>query len=125
MKTRLSIQDRRFFLNGAPVYSELSTCPEEFRGLLLNARFIQGVFDDNMAPERFRRFGRTFDPDRNTDALIAALPAWYGKGLRAFTVGFQGGGPCSTALAACAALRCLIALPSHSDALIDRFHAEL
>ena len=96
MKTRLSIQDRRFFLNGAPVYSELSACPEEFQGLLLNARFIQGVFDDNMAPERFRRFGRTFDPDRNTDALIAALPAWYGKGLRAFTVGFQGGGPCFT-----------------------------
>jgi hypothetical protein len=32
----------------------------------------------------------------NSKRLIAALPEWYGYGLRAFTVGFQGGGPCFT-----------------------------
>ena len=32
----------------------------------------------------------------NTERLIAALPEWYRYGLRAFTTGFQGGGPCFT-----------------------------
>ena len=36
------------------------------------------------------------EPVYKTDALIAELPEWYGYGLRAFTVGFQGGGPCFT-----------------------------
>ena len=58
--------------------------------------FIQGVFDDTVDPSRFNRFGRCFDAQMNTDALIAALPQWYRCGLRAFTVGFQGGGPCFT-----------------------------
>lgn len=96
MKTKLSIQGDRFFLNGRLTYSELPGCPVSYQGLLLNARLIQGVFDDSMAPERFNRFNRIFDAEQNTDALIAALPAWYACGLRAFTVGFQGGGPCFT-----------------------------
>ncbi len=63
----------------------------------MNARFIQGVFDDRADPARFARFGRNeWDPEANTDELIAALPEWYRYGLRAFTVGFQGGGPCFT-----------------------------
>ena len=65
--------------------------------MLLNDRFIQGIFDDKAAPKRFARFGHThFDPAAHTDSLVAALPAWYSHGLRAFTVGFQGGGPCFT-----------------------------
>ncbi len=96
MKTKLSIEGNRFLINGQPTYSELPACPAAYRGLLLNARFIQGVFDDRLSPERFHRFGRTFDAEQNTDALITALPAWYACGLRAFTVGFQGGGPCFT-----------------------------
>jgi hypothetical protein len=63
----------------------------------MNARFIQGVFDDKADPSRYARFGRRqWDPERNTDELIDALPEWYGYGLRAVTVGFQGGGPCAT-----------------------------
>ena len=59
-------------------------------------RFIQGIFDDKADASRFERFGRHFDPEENTASLIAALPEWYAHGLRAFTVGFQGGGPCFT-----------------------------
>jgi hypothetical protein len=63
----------------------------------MNSRFIQGVFDDRQDPGRFARFGvATWDPEANTSNLIAALPEWYRYGLRAFTVGFQGGGPCFT-----------------------------
>jgi len=92
MNTVLSIQGDRFFLNGHLSYSEIPDSP--CQGLLMNARFIQGIFDDKADPRRFDRFGLTFDPEKNTDDLIAALPQWYEAGLRAFTVGFQGGGPC-------------------------------
>lgn len=96
MQTKLSIDGTRFRINGSLTYSEIPGCPEEYRGLLMNARFIQGVFDDKEDPRRFDRFGRSFDPEENTEHLIAALPQWYAHGLRAITVGFQGGGPCFT-----------------------------
>jgi hypothetical protein len=64
---------------------------------LMNARFIQGIFDDQAQPQRFAIFGHdTWNPEANTDRLIAALPQWYAHGLRAFTVGLQGGGPVLT-----------------------------
>ena len=94
--TVLSKKGEQFYINGRPVYDEIPGCPDSAKGLLMNARFIQGVFDDAADVSRFQRFARQFDPDRNTDALVDALPAWYAVGLRAFTVGFQGGGPCFT-----------------------------
>ncbi len=96
MVTTFSIEGDRFFINGHLTYSEYPKCPKQYQGLLMNARFIQGIFDDAEAPERFDRFGKEFDAEANTEELIAALPMWYQKGLRAFTVGFQGGGPCFT-----------------------------
>lgn len=95
-RTVLTVDGTRFRLNGQLTYSEIPGCPEKYHGLMMNARFIQGVFDDAQDAARFHRFGREFDPEKNTDDLIAALPEWYAKGLRAFTVGFQGGGPCFT-----------------------------
>ena len=92
--TQLTIQKDQFYINGKLTYNEIPNSP--CAGLLLNARFIQGVFFDRSDPHRFDRFGRRFDPEQNTDELIAALPQWYAAGLRAFTVGFQGGGPCFT-----------------------------
>ncbi len=95
-KTVLTIQGENFYINGIKMYTEIQGSHPEAHGLLMNARFIQGVFDDKQAPERFNRFGRMFCAERNTDDLIRALPQWYRYGLRAFTVGFQGGGPCFT-----------------------------
>lgn len=95
-QTILSHKGRQFYINGALVYAEIPGCPDAAKGLLMNARFIQGIFDDAADASRFHRFGRRFDPESNTDALIAALPSWYAAGLRAFTTGFQGGGPCFT-----------------------------
>lgn len=96
MKTKLLICGEDFLINGKAVYSEIPNSDPKMHGLLMNARLIQGIFDDKAAPERFSRFGLEFDAERNTDALIAALPQWYRYGLRAFTVGMQGGGPCHT-----------------------------
>ncbi|MCC5806944.1 MAG: hypothetical protein JJU00_11515 [Opitutales bacterium] len=96
-KTTLGIQGTRFTINGELVYSEIPKSNPIAHGLLMNARFIQGVFDDAADPSRFIRWGRDrWDPEANTDDLIAALPEWYRYGLRAFTVGFQGGGPVYT-----------------------------
>lgn len=96
MGTVLSIEGDRFLINGKLIYSEIEHCPEKYHGLLMNARFIQGIFNDSLEPERFCRFGRHFDPEENTRELIKALPQWYAQGLRCFTAGFQGGGPCYT-----------------------------
>ena len=95
--TRLSIDGERFRINDALTYAEIDGSRPDAHGLLMNARFIQGVFDDTADRERYDRWGRgPFDAEAHTDALIAALPDWHAHGLRAFTVGFQGGGPCFT-----------------------------
>lgn len=95
-KTAISIQGQDFLINGQKTYTEIpGSCPDA-HGLLMNARFIQGVFDDKADPARFNRFGREFETEQNTRDLIASLPQWYSCGLRAITVGFQGGGPCYT-----------------------------
>lgn len=96
MKTLLTTDGNKFLINGKKTYSEIPQCPEKYQGLLMNARFIQGVFKDVQDPQRFNRFRRNFDPDQNSDELIRALSEWYRHGLRAFTVGFQGGGTCFT-----------------------------
>lgn len=96
-KTALAIKGKKFTLNGQLTYSEIAGSKPEAHGLLMNARFIQGIFDDQAEPQRFAIFGHdTWNPEANTDRLIAALPQWYAHGLRAFTVGLQGGGPVLT-----------------------------
>lgn len=96
-QTHLSTTGEKFAINGALTYSDIPSSKPAAHGLLMNARFIQGIFDDSADPARFARFGRdAWDPEQHTDDLIAALPEWYGYGLRAFTVGLQGGGPCFT-----------------------------
>jgi len=96
-KTTVTAKKDSFHINGKPTYSEIPRVNPRAEGLLMNARFIQGVFDDAFDRERYARWGHdTFDPEKHTDDLIKVLPEWYEHGLRAFTVGFQGGGPCFT-----------------------------
>ncbi|MCB0084503.1 MAG: hypothetical protein KDE47_26365, partial [Caldilineaceae bacterium] len=96
-QTSLSVQGEKFLINGQLTYAEIDGSNPDAHGLLMNARFIQGVFDDKAAPARFARFDHAvWDADQHSADLIAALPDWYSYGLRGFTVGFQGGGPCFT-----------------------------
>ncbi|MFU8786511.1 MAG: cellulase family glycosylhydrolase [Candidatus Izemoplasmataceae bacterium] len=94
-QTHLSIKGRDFYINDQLTYHEIKDHPKS-HGLLMNARFIQGIFDDQTDARRFDRFQKTFDPEKNNDDLIAALPEWYRYGLRAITVGMQGGMPVFT-----------------------------
>jgi hypothetical protein len=96
-QTHLNIQGESFLINDKLVYSEITGNNPDVHGLLMNARFIQGIFDDKAAPARFARFDHEiYDPAANTAGLVAALPRWYDHGLRGFTVGLQGGGACFT-----------------------------
>lgn len=94
-KTNVSVDGEKILINDKLIYSDIAGSKPEAHGLLMNARFIQGVFDDAADPDRFARWGQaSWDPMAHTEGLIAALPEWYDYGLRGFTVGFQGGGPC-------------------------------
>jgi len=94
-QTKLSVKGRDFYINGKLVYDEVAV-DNHSKGLLMNARFIQGIFDDQFDRKRYNRFGKIFDPDQHTDDFISALPEWYNYGLRAVTVGMQGGMPVFT-----------------------------
>ncbi|MEM7129767.1 MAG: hypothetical protein AAF702_25770 [Chloroflexota bacterium] len=95
-KTALNITDTRFTINDRLTYSDIPKSKPQVHGLLMNARFIQGIFDDKADPSRFCRFGVEWDAEANTERLIAALPEWKRHGLLAFTVGLQGGMPVLT-----------------------------
>lgn len=93
--TTLTIDGRKFRINGKLTYAEIPETKENLHGMLMNARFIQGLFDSKN-PVFLSRYQKTFDPDTNTKEMIEALPLWYEKGLRCITVGLQGGGSCFT-----------------------------
>ena len=56
-KTNISIENESFLINGQLTYSEINTSKPQAHGLLMNARFIQGIFDDQADPGRFARWG--------------------------------------------------------------------
>jgi hypothetical protein len=94
-KTTVDVDGDRFLIDGRLTYSGRSFRGLRIEGLLLNARMVQGVFDD-LNPETRSLFDYPdgpFDAERNTDEFIAAMPSWRSAGLLAFTVNFQGGSP--------------------------------
>ena len=70
MKTHVSLSGESFLINGIPVYSEIVGSNPLTHGLLMNARFIQGIFDDAADRLRYQRWGRQFSPEANTDNAI-------------------------------------------------------
>jgi hypothetical protein len=51
----------------------------------MNVRVVNAVFEDRARPD--------FDPDANADEFIRQIPDYVGHGVRAFTLGLQGGMP--------------------------------
>ncbi len=100
--TEVSIDGDRFLINGRLIYEGVTWSPEgedtEYRieGLLMNARLVQGIFDD-LNPETIHRWRYPdtgqWDPDRNTQGYIDAMSSWYEHGLRCFVINLQGGSP--------------------------------
>jgi len=94
--TEVSIRDEAFLINGTPTYSGRTWKGRKIEGLLMNARVVQGTFDDlNPETRDFWKYPDTgrWDPDRNTSEFIAAMADWRAHGLLGFTINLQGGMP--------------------------------
>lgn len=78
--TRITIIGGRWHLNGQVTYAG-----SKAEGLLMNVRTVNAVFEDA------RR--RDFNPEANTAEFIAATADYVAHGVRAFTIGLQGGFP--------------------------------
>ncbi len=79
-RTRVSIDGRRWRLNGRVTYPGTRA-----EGLLMNVRMVNAVFEDANRPD--------FDADANTAEFIARVPEYVANGVRAFTLNLQGGWP--------------------------------
>jgi hypothetical protein len=93
--TEVSIRGEDFYINGQPTYVGRIWNGHRVEGLLLNARMVQGIFDDRN-PQTVTRWNYPddkWDADRNTREFIAAMPDWRAHGLLAFTLNLQGGSP--------------------------------
>jgi len=94
--TVVSVVGDEFHLNGKPTYAGRVWRGHNIQGLLLNARLVQGIFDDRntntVAQWAYPDTGK-WDADRNTREFIAAMPEWQRHGLLAFTLNLQGGSP--------------------------------
>ena len=95
-RTVVAIEGDRFFVNGRPTYEGRTWRGHRIEGLLMNARLVQGTFDD-LNPETRQQWaypdtGR-WDAERNVREFIEAMPAWRRHGLLGFTLNFQGGSP--------------------------------
>ena len=94
--TRVSIQGESFLINNRLTYQGRFWGQNRIEGLLLNARLVQGIFDDlNPKTRDIWAYPDTgvWDPERNTDEFVAAMPQWRSSGLLCFTINLQGGSP--------------------------------
>lgn len=95
-RTRVGIDGDRFLMNGRPTYEGRTWRGHRIEGLLMNARLVQGIFDD-LNPETRNRWvypdTNRWDPERNTREFLAAMPEWRRNGLLGFTLNLQGGSP--------------------------------
>jgi len=89
--TVVAIEGTHFLINGA-----LTSPGKPAEGLLINTRMAQAIFDDENAATRDEwNYPDThrWDPQRNTNELVAMLPTYAQHGIRMITVGLQGGCP--------------------------------
>jgi hypothetical protein len=95
-RTAVSIRGDAFCINDVPTYAGRIWKGHKIEGLLLNARLVQGIFDDRnpntVTNWAYPDTGK-WDADRNTREFLAAMPEWRRHGLLAFTINLQGGSP--------------------------------
>jgi hypothetical protein len=95
-QTIVEIRGDQFYIDGKPTYPGRFWNNNKIEGLIINSRMVQGIFDD-ANPETVNSFAypdtKKWDPDRNTNEFVAAMPLWYSYGLNSFTINMQGGSP--------------------------------
>jgi hypothetical protein len=87
----VAIRGTKFTVNGQVTYAG-----RRARGLLLNSRMANAIFDDDN-PDTVGQWAypdtHVWDPQRNTSEFIAMLPTYAANGLTMVTVSLQGGLP--------------------------------
>ncbi len=94
--TTVGIEGEKILINGDPTYKGRIWKGYSVEGLLFNSRMVQGIFDDLNEETRIAwKYPDTgiWDPDRNTDEFVAAMPEWAAHGMLGFTINLQGGSP--------------------------------
>ena len=94
-RTTVTIVGDAFHINGRPTYEGRTWRGHKIEGLLMNARLVQGIFDD-LNPDTAHLWDYPdgpWDPDRNTNEFVAAMPSWRRQGLLCAVVNLQGGSP--------------------------------
>ncbi|MDH7598225.1 MAG: hypothetical protein QHH07_01150 [Sedimentisphaerales bacterium] len=94
--TVVTIIGDQFFINGQPTYKGRIWRGCKIEGLLMNARLVQGIFDD-LNPATVHRWAYSetepWDPERNTREFLVAMPQWRSHGLLCAVLNLQGGSP--------------------------------
>lgn len=96
MSTILEISGERFKINGELTYKGRFYEGKPVEGLIFNVRAVQAIFDDENLETRSNWIypdTKEWDPERNTEEFIQALPEWKSYGVLGFTVNLQGGMP--------------------------------
>ena len=92
----IAIQGTDFILDGELTYQGRIWNGHRIEGLLLNTRMVQATFDDANPESRalwaYPDTG-TWDPDRNVQEFVQALPVYRQHGVLAVTLNLQGGNP--------------------------------
>ncbi|MGA1195141.1 MAG: hypothetical protein ACO36I_01440 [Candidatus Latescibacterota bacterium] len=93
--TAVTIVGQEFHINGQPTYKGRMWQGHKIEGLLMNVRLVQGIFDD-LNPETAHLWNYPdgpWDPNRNTNEFVAAMPEWHQHGLICAVINLQGGSP--------------------------------
>lgn len=96
MNTVLEISGEKFKINNEFTYKGRVYEGKLVEGLLFNVRAVQAIFDDENPETRSNWVypdTKEWDPERNTEEFIQALPEWKSYGVLGFTVNLQGGMP--------------------------------
>lgn len=80
VRTRVSIDGEHWRINGELTYPDTKA-----KGLLMNVRMVNSVFEDRKRPD--------FDAEANTEEFRVRIPDYVAHGVRAFTICLQGGMP--------------------------------
>ena len=93
--TVVSIEGKRFLINGTPTYAGRDWNGNSIEGLLFNSRMANAIADDSNPATRgvWAYADGPWDPERNTDEFCAALPDYRRHGLVAVCLNLQGGNP--------------------------------
>ncbi len=95
-KTDVSIQGEDWLINGKLTYEGRTFRDWKIEGLLLNSRMVNAIFDDENEHTRFLwKYPDTdrWDPDRNTQEFLDAMPTYRAHGLLGLALNLQGGAP--------------------------------